>query len=99
MRSRAASMSLNEITPSQCSRKIDNRQDRQSVAARRGERDADGLRCRCAAPRAGLQLRIKDFAHFDGELLGIERLGQEKHSMIAPIVRMERFFEIDRDKI
>src|ERR1700681_4054682 len=98
MRSRAASMSLNEITPAQCSRKIDNRQDRQSVAARRGERDANGLTCGCASGRWRLQLRIEDFAHFGGELLGIERLGQKKHSVIAPIARMERFFEIPGDK-
>src|SRR5205085_10175269 len=43
-------------------------------------------------------LSVQGFADFGGELLGIERFRQKKHSRFATVPRGQRFFEISRDK-
>src|SRR6266849_927396 len=41
---------------------------------------------------------IQHFAHFGGELFGIERLGQKKHFRITTLARSQRFLEISGNK-
>src|SRR5204862_7364870 len=41
---------------------------------------------------------FEGFANFGGELFGIERFGQEKHSRRAAVARGKRFFKISGDE-
>src|SRR5580700_11163917 len=86
MRSRAASISLNEITQSQYTAQTAPAMVSRKIDKRRG---FGGHRYRYSSTG-----RVENFADFGGELLGVERLRQKKHSFITPIMRMERFFEI-----
>src|ERR1700741_4110605 len=50
------------------------------------------------AARSCGNLNVERFPNFDGELLGVERFWQEKHSRFATIVRLKRFLEIAGDE-
>src|SRR5205807_604831 len=99
MRSRAASISLNVIKRSQSCARF---RLRQATADRRQSTTSTALArlidIEAAETAVTTGSRIESLAYFDRQLLGIEWLWQEKHSRLASIARLKRFFEIAGDK-